>query len=568
MAKIDLSYPAILKSFGDYVGKGRTESQAFLAWFLEHYYRLEATEVDDAICDSNYDKGIDGIYVNDLLQQIDVFQTKIGTKTPVQSLGDTALKEFLGTLTQLSTPDAVQNLIKTAKNPDLETLLTELDIATRVKDGFEVRGIFITNRTRDAETTILLSHSKNLVLYDKDELEKQFLPIDKPEPIATPIAFNTTGISVLTHKIENGVELFIAPLLASELVKMDGLANQELFSWNLRYQLKRSPVNREISKSITDSKEHKFFPAFHNGLTVLAERITSTPSSITIEGYAVVNGCQSLSALYSSAALITPDLRILTKIVSVSPKSELALKITDHTNRQNGITGRDLQSNNSLQTRLQSDIHKAFPGDIFYRIARGEHPEWNSTKVIENDEIAKVLLAFDVKEPESCHQSYKLFDELHSKIFGRPEVNAGRVVALWDTDSIIRATLPSLSDKQFASYSLTPYLVHFLLREVLELPESGAMAFCHNPEPFISKPTERKRFAVAISPVIKAVVDILGAEMKRRTDAGTPFDHKKDLKSPGRIRDVRSSVVPLYQMAVNSKFAQSFGTLWVNSATP
>jgi hypothetical protein len=37
---IDLSYPAILDHIAKYRGAGRTESRAFLAWFLEHYYRV------------------------------------------------------------------------------------------------------------------------------------------------------------------------------------------------------------------------------------------------------------------------------------------------------------------------------------------------------------------------------------------------------------------------------------------------------------------------------------------------------------------------------------------------
>lgn len=567
MPKIDLSYPALLSLFGNFAAKGRTESKAFLAWFLENYYRLEATEVDDSICDNNYDKGIDGIYVNHLLQQIDVFQTKIATKTPVQSLGDTILKEFLGTLTQLSSSASVNSLIATSKNPALEKLLKDQDIAKLVDDGYEVRGIFVTNRTRDAETVALLPHAKNLVLFDNAELEHQYLPISKPEPIATSITFDASNVSILKHAIDGNVEMFIAPLLASDLVKMDGLANQELFSWNLRYNLKRSPVNKEIQKSIADPKEHKFFPAFHNGLTVLAEKVKIEAAKITISGYAVVNGCQSLNALYGNAVLITPDLRILTKIVSVSPKSELALKITDHTNRQNGITGRDLQSNNSLQTRLQSDIHARYAGDVYYRIARGEHLEWDQNKVIENDEMARVLLAFDVREPESCHQNYKLFDELHSKIFGRPEVNAGRIVALRDLDALIRSELLGLDDKLFASYSLTPFLIHFLLREVLELAESGGSDFCKDPSPFAVTPDDRKRLRYAVAPTVKAIVDMVGAEMKRRKEAGAEFDHKKDLKSPSKIKELRSQIIPLYQMAVNSKFTRPFSSTWLESKT-
>ena len=85
MKPLNLSYPKILTLFGDYKVKGRTESQAFLAWFLQAYYRLDATDVDDSICDGQGDKGVDGIYVNDLLQQIDIFQSRMGTATPLRS---------------------------------------------------------------------------------------------------------------------------------------------------------------------------------------------------------------------------------------------------------------------------------------------------------------------------------------------------------------------------------------------------------------------------------------------------------------------------------------------------
>jgi hypothetical protein len=51
---------------------GRTEARAFLAWFLEHYYRLEETDAQDAVCDGPDDKGVDGIYVNTNLERIEI----------------------------------------------------------------------------------------------------------------------------------------------------------------------------------------------------------------------------------------------------------------------------------------------------------------------------------------------------------------------------------------------------------------------------------------------------------------------------------------------------------------
>jgi hypothetical protein len=77
MASLVLNYPEMLKLFGIHAMKERTETRQFLAWFLDYYYRLDPIEVSDCICDATDDKGVDGIYVNDLLGEIDVFQSRL-----------------------------------------------------------------------------------------------------------------------------------------------------------------------------------------------------------------------------------------------------------------------------------------------------------------------------------------------------------------------------------------------------------------------------------------------------------------------------------------------------------
>src|SRR6185503_2235062 len=129
MGKLDLTYPSIRGLFGGHLMKGRTESRAFLAWFLENYYRLDETEIYDCICDGNYDKGIDGIYVNDQMCQIDIFQTTVkqGPKTE----GDTGLKEFIGTLSQFKDRSSVKSLEATSLNRDLVRVLQDEGVATK-----------------------------------------------------------------------------------------------------------------------------------------------------------------------------------------------------------------------------------------------------------------------------------------------------------------------------------------------------------------------------------------------------------------------------------------------------
>jgi len=88
--KLDLSYPSILNLFKQHLDPKRTESASFLIWYLENYYRLDAVEATDSVCDQNGDKGVDGIYVNEAEACIYIFQSRISQKAK-SSVGDTSL---------------------------------------------------------------------------------------------------------------------------------------------------------------------------------------------------------------------------------------------------------------------------------------------------------------------------------------------------------------------------------------------------------------------------------------------------------------------------------------------
>ncbi|MGA9639911.1 MAG: AIPR family protein [Terriglobales bacterium] len=558
MSTLQLGYPQILKLFGIHAMKERTESRAFLAWFLENYYRLDETEVSDCICDGKYDKGIDGIYVNEQLGHVDVFQSSLAHSN--KTLGDTSLKEFEGTLSQFKNKDSVDNLQKTSKNPALTSLLKRNDIATKVGEGYVVRGVFITNVARDSNAKDFLATHSTIVLYDGPQLEKSYTPLDKTAPIAQSISFNIGSVPHMEYQLSAKVKMVIASLAAEDLIGMGGIANGELFAWNVRQFLgRKTKVNKDIEKSIKDAKDHQLFPAFHNGLTVLCDTLNVKKDKLTIAGYAVVNGCQSLRSLWDNKKDLTHDLRIITKFINVPPNDPLATKITDHTNNQNGTTFRDLQSNNPIQVRLQSEIHRQYK-DTYFRIKRGEHPEWPPEHVIENELIAKVLLAFDLKDPASCHQTYKLFDELHASIFGRPQVNSDRIILASDIYGIIVALLDSMDNKLFGHYTLTKYLLIYLLREALETDAQGAEV-CKNPSAFFTQKDGRKKVKEAIAKAAGAIVRILDTWATKKfsiEDEREYFDYKSDLKSPRQIKEIRAHVISSYQVMVDNKYAPSF----------
>lgn len=546
--------------------KSGTESRAMLAWFLENYYRLEESDIYDSVCDGHNDKGIDGIYVNEQTREIDVFQTTV-SKTDTKTQGDAKLKQLAGTLSQLATVEGAEKILAVA-NPELRAIAERVNLLNCIKDGYAVRGVFVTNANADSSATTFLSTQSDLVLYDRAKLTREFVSIDKTDPIASEKSFDVGDVPTLPLPIGQNLQMVLAPISAGELVTMDGISNGDLFAWNVRQFLGRSTaVNKSLADSITTAAEHKLFPAFHNGITVLCKTLKNTDKKITISGYAVVNGCQSLTTLHENRNSITNDLKILTKFIQVEPDSALATKITDHTNNQNGTKARDLKSNDPIHGRLQTEIHTKYP-TIRYRIKRGERPDWNKDEVLENEMLARILLAFDLKKPEAWSQNYKLFDDLHGEIFARPGVNADRAVFAYDAFKTVLEKLDLMEDQLFATYTLTRWLVLYLTREALMTDDTGRQLHA-NPSTFFSEPNGRERVRKCVASVIQKIVRLLNGEVKRLQ--GNPeefFDHKKELKSREFVQALAAKLIPHYQAILDTLPDESFGKLWEASKKP
>jgi hypothetical protein len=560
-SSLALSYPDVLTTIEKHLVTGRTESRAFLAWFLEHFYRLEETQAQDAICDGPDDKGIDGIYVDDNLERIDVFQSKL-LQNKRRTLGDTQLREFAGTLTQLSGVGGAEHVADTTKNIELKQLIEDSQIAAKIEKGYAVRGVFVTNVNADANAINFTRKQPQLLVFDADQLRKHYIPVGPTSPVASEITFDLFGFDYSEYQVGD-VKVVFAPLSATDLVRLDGLANAELFAWNVRQNLGRTKVNKDITRSIADVSEHKNFLLFHNGITILCETLAAKDDAIKISGYSVVNGCQSLTSLYDSRASVTAELRIETRLIQLNPDHELVERITHHSNNQNPINARDLQSNSSIQRRLQNEFQTRFGKNIFYKIKRGEAS--SAAEIIENEDAARELLAFDLRQPWSCHQTYKLFDDLHAEIFARPEVNADRVVVVHDAFDVITSSLPNIQDQLLAGYRLTRYFLLYLLREALALDDRGK-EFCADPGPFLNATRGRQRVRDCLEAVIKDLVVDLNAELKERTENGNPFDYKRELKSAKSVRDLAFNILPSYQKAIPRGRATSFGGEWAESA--
>lgn len=555
---LDLDYPNILQLFQEHLDPRRTESAAFLVWYLENYYRLDQLEAVDSVCDQRGDKGVDGIYVNDNDMTITVFQSRISQSSDT-TIGDTALKEFYGTLSQFEDQESIQNLTNSGGEAAVVSLVKRLDLVNKIKTH-ELRGEFLCNIEIDGNGTAYLDATPQIIYVGKTTLTDTYISDERLTPVGTPASFDIIGFHTTQYTVDADTKAIIAPVKANELVALDGISDQSLFAFNVRGPLGRTQVNRDIIKSIKDPSSHKLFPLFHNGITVICEKLNSSPEKIDLENYFVVNGCQSLNSLYDNRSDITDDLRILTKFVQMDINSSLSEMVTRFSNNQNGVKARDFKANNPIQIRLQNDFDTNYSGEYAFEIKRGELPRPGIN--ISNETAGLYLMAFDLKEPWATHRKYQVFDDKHADLFARPEVNADRIVFCQVIAEEVENAVGDISNTLFAKYALTKFAILYVVRMLLE-KEELEQELLTQPEMFVRDAASRQRFRQCIRKVINDVIVDINAEVD---EYGEEFDYRGKLRDSEWVKTLTIKVVSDFQKLVNRGRIESFSSEW-KSAT-
>jgi hypothetical protein len=549
MQAANLSYEGVKKLIQPYAHKGRAESASFLNWFLENVYRLGDVEADDAICDEHNDKGIDGIFVDNTAQEIHFFQSKI-TQKDGRTIGDSDLKAFIGALDQFKTPKSIEQLLEGNANEDLKKIIRRERLAQLVEDGYKIRPVYVGNLTKDANTEEYLNHQPDFEIYDIPRIILEHIDFDSDEGVKGEFEFDISYAGCLEVQGEGDVKTFVFPAKSIELVRLDGIVDDSLFKQNVRLTLGNTAVNKGIAESIKDPGEHKNFPLYHNGITMLCDEAKIEGDRLRVKDYVVVNGAQSISTFFKNAASLSEDLRVFVKVVALRNEA-LARKITVNSNNQNSIKARDLRSNHALMLRLKAEFEQDFP-EYHFEIKRGEAAE-PGKQIVTNELAARLLLAFDLDEPYSSHQIYKLFDDKYADIFGRPEVSAARVVFLLKVYEQIKERIHEIGHDQMAGYALTNFFVLNVLRHVMEMSDR-AYALVRD-RGRMSDPKEREAVLAKVPDVLGELLVDLKYEIGEK---GDNLDYKSDLKSPEEVRKLRNSLVSSYEKEMKKGKATKF----------
>jgi hypothetical protein len=560
MKVVDLNHHAFSKHhLKAYEKRAPDFSGRFIRWFLEHIYRLEQIDADDACVDAKHDKGVDAIYVDDASETVFIIQGKTKTKDNAE-FGDTDLKEFYGTLQQFGSKKKIDDVLLETKNDKMKQAIVRTGLAAKVDSGYDVRGVFISNARANKDAKAILAKLPKIELFDANAIANDYVDLDVDGGIKGNYYFDVSDSDVIEYDAGGAAaRLFLAPAL--NLLKMDGIVDGRLFEQNVRLALGNTKVNKGLRASIKEKGEHKNFPLYHNGINVLCRKIGSeTEERIEIEDYVVVNGAQSLTSLMAEKTKITEDLKILVKLIETKGDTALSQRITTNSNNQNAIKARDLKSNHNIQQRLKAEVKAVSNDTVAYEIKQGEV---NKGKVVLNNEVAGlILLAMDLAQPWSCHQKYKVMDELHSDIFGRPDVTGAKILGYWECFNKVESALDSIDDKHFSYYNLTKYFLAYAVVSLIRTEPAG-VAMLQNMEKILTSgrlPELLEIFAnLATSLALDLNAEIVGEEAEA-------FDYKNELKSPTWCKKIAARLVAQYSKDVMRKKAAPIGVLCADLA--
>ena len=540
---------------------GRGESSAFLIWFLESYFRLEHDDAIGAVCDNTNDKGIDGIYVDDEEEAIYLFQSKYSPNNN-QDQGDNDLRNFVGARQWFATETKISELLNSTASQELKALVKEAKIKEKI--NYKRILVFVTNKTFNNHAKEYVEVVENLEAYDSNYLFEKYTYFADQE-----ITFPQTDLFLDNHtKLEYDLpptKVRVYCIKAKELLKLQGIQDRTLFYKNVRYGVGNTRVNKEIKNTIEKTVEHKNFFLYHNGISIACSDLTEdfAHNKITLSGYAVINGCQSMLNFYDNKEKLSKYLCVLVKIIQVTGNTELIRNTTRNANNQNSISIKDLRSNDSVQKAIQNEFEAIFNHTILYRRKRGESED-NYEEVIDKDLAAQIIEAVYSGNPQNTHLKQKMFGDDYSKIFSR-KINAEKIYLGYLMLKTVKDNVNLLEEEHIKDYGLALFFFTHVLSEIMENDPKGRQIKEH-PKKHVT--TEKGILLNTLKKQWELITPDINMDIEEYTEEhNNYFDYKNLYKNSQFVKEQSRKVKAGYIRITRRNQADSFENIYNEMAT-
>ena len=424
-----------------YMDNYPNEGQRFVAWYLRNIHNLDTIEAKDCITDGAGDKQIDAVYIDNDSSIVYIIQGKFYSGDTVDA---TPLREVLASWVE------IKNLSKLQEDANEKLRIKINELATALEDDYEVVFELITTAgltesgkadlaTFQKELADNDSLSANLVLVDNEMLKFKYEEaLNKNRPYINH-EFKVDPSKCMEIEI-GGTKAVVAAIPLKECIQIPGIKDGSLFRKNVRQSLgTNNKVNKGIASTLKKDSEGFFF--YHNGITAICSHITLKDDMLSVKELNVVNGCQSLSTIYSCSEAVrnSNDGYVMFRFYEISDP-EKADKISTSTNSQSAVKARDLRSNDKYVLAMKKAYEQCYT-DGYFITKRGETADpakYNTNHVVSLTELGKQLIAWHSQRPTISYSETKIFDKYFDQIF-RKEYAPENVQALNELSKCISA---------------------------------------------------------------------------------------------------------------------------------
>lgn len=538
------------------------DGQRFVAWYLRNIHNLDTYETKDCITDGAGDKQIDAVYIDNQSSTIYIIQGKFYKGDVVNA---EPLREVLSSWIQIKDLSHLQE----GANHKLQVKINE--IANALDDDYEICFELITTSelTEAAKADLFafqreLAESEvlqaNLSVIDNDTLKFRYdEALNKNRPYINH-EFTLEDGKYMELTIGNTKAVIVA-LSLKDCIKIPGIKDGSLFRKNVRQSLGTSnKVNKGIAQTIKKNASDFFF--LHNGITAICSQMTIHDNILSVKELNVVNGCQSLSTMFScsESAKKADDAYVMFRFYEISDPDR-ADNISTSTNSQSAVKARDLRSNDKSVLALKK-AYEQFYTDGYFVTKRGEKVDsvkYNTSHIVNLTDLGKQLIAWHSQRPTISYSETKIFDKYFDQLFHR-EYSPENVQALnimfntlyekWNKDNPMGLNETLLAMKSYAPYHHL-YAISVIFCEINKMNDSVP-----SPSVALQKLTTNN--------LLDTVVDMAGSCLNmaienasaEATENGKMFVPQNWIKSKTSLKDIRGAIrnyLTTFKMMPNGK---------------
>jgi hypothetical protein len=414
------------------------DGQRFVAWYLHRVLQKDVHETRASITDGQLDKQIDAIVVEDGEdRRVRVIQGKFVRPDVIDA---TALREVLAAWTRLKDLPTLQLECSSRLAERLEALRVALE------DDYDIHFELLTTgqlspaassdfeafRREMSENSDLAA---GLTLVDSALIETRLSEAEQRDLPELSCEIEVDPERCLVSE-EAGIRVVLAMLPVERCLKLPGIEDQKLFRRNVRQSLGiNNKVNKELRSTLVNPERAPYFFFFHNGITALCRRFSFSGDGrrLQVHGLSVVNGCQSLSTIYSTSAKVTEKGAsggsVLFRFYEIA-QYDLGEKISINTNSQSAVKPRDLRSNDKYMRAIKKRYEFAVPGAYFTTKRGEERPaDKDPSRCVDSTDYARMVISWQCQRPNLASNEKRLFDEYYKTLF-QPELDAESILAL------------------------------------------------------------------------------------------------------------------------------------------